>query len=405
MSIRVSTTLVLFFIVLTGLIPSGHAQDQYQYVTQWGSNGSAPGQFNHPAGIAIDASGNVFVTDPNRVQKFDPNGQFILEWGGYGSEPGKFHNPHGISVDSSGDIYVMDTANARIQKFSPDGALTGILKLDVCNCTMYQECIKQGPYAQDCYAIAIDSKNDIYVVNTPHNHVYKFTPDGKESPSWGPPGSNGQYQAPVSIAIGPDDTVYVGDGQFRTIQSYDSNGRFLNVFGSFGQADGQFYLLQGITVDKSGNIYVVDSVSNNRIQKFDSNGRFITKLQNKFDMPADVAVDNSGNVYVVEFHGKKVQKFMPVNNQSQPAVEKTQPATPVTTAAPVITAPLPQNTQGTVTATTNLPVSTQQPATTTAPESRLGKTIAPQTSPALPASQDPVSGFICFIKQIFGGTC
>lgn len=122
-------------------------------------------------------------------------------------------------------------------------------------------------------------------------------------------------------------------------------------------------------------------------------------------MPADLAVDNSGNVYVLEFQGNKIQKFMPVNNGSQPILQITQLTTPVTTAAPVITTTAPQYTPGPVTATTTLSVITQQPATTKAPEPSPGKTPAPETTPASPASQDPLSGFICLIKQLFGGTC
>src|SRR6478672_8246490 len=91
------------------------------FITKWGTNGTADGQFNDPWGVAIDSSGSVYVADygNNRIQKFDSNGKFITKWGTPGSDDGKFSGPAGVAVDSSGNVYVADLANDRIQVFSP----------------------------------------------------------------------------------------------------------------------------------------------------------------------------------------------------------------------------------------------------------------------------------------------
>ncbi|KAF5418120.1 MAG: hypothetical protein C5S38_00325 [Candidatus Methanophagaceae archaeon] len=72
-------------------------------------------------GIAVDSSGNVFVTDAyiNRIQKFDSNGNFITKWGCKGSGEGEFESPCDIAVDNSGNVFVADSFNMRIQKFAP----------------------------------------------------------------------------------------------------------------------------------------------------------------------------------------------------------------------------------------------------------------------------------------------
>jgi DNA-binding beta-propeller fold protein YncE len=54
----------------------------YSFVKQWGSKGSDIDQFFYPIGIAVDSSGNVYVSDNgnNRIQMFDGNGNFITKW-------------------------------------------------------------------------------------------------------------------------------------------------------------------------------------------------------------------------------------------------------------------------------------------------------------------------------------
>ena len=94
-----------------------------EFVLGWGSSGSGDGQFDGASGIAVDGSGNVYVTDwlNHRVQKFDGEGTFLTKWGTQGSGDGQFEQPQGIAVDGSGNVYVADTENDRVQKFDGEG--------------------------------------------------------------------------------------------------------------------------------------------------------------------------------------------------------------------------------------------------------------------------------------------
>ncbi|MBW4510772.1 MAG: scytonemin biosynthesis PEP-CTERM protein ScyF [Scytonematopsis contorta HA4267-MV1] len=95
-----------------------------QLLSSIGSSGTAPGQFQGPAGLRISpVSGNFFVSDQfnNRVQVLNPEGQPILTFGKQGTGPGEFNQPIGLEVDEQENIYVADSINSRVQVFDKTG--------------------------------------------------------------------------------------------------------------------------------------------------------------------------------------------------------------------------------------------------------------------------------------------
>jgi 6-bladed beta-propeller protein len=111
------------------------------------------------------------------------------------------------------------------------------------------------------------------------------------------------------------DNVYVGDfGENYRIQKFYSNGTFISKWGTPGTGDSQFINPVDLVADSSDNIYVADR--GNRIQKFDSNGTFISKLgipgtgDGEFNSPADLAADSSGNILVVDEGSNRIQKIV-----------------------------------------------------------------------------------------------
>jgi sugar lactone lactonase YvrE len=86
---------------------------------------TTPGDFGAPQGVAVDADGNVYVTDTlnNRVEIFDADGNFISTFGKAGDGPGYFARPKGIAVDSDGHIWVADEMQDRLQVFNREGHL------------------------------------------------------------------------------------------------------------------------------------------------------------------------------------------------------------------------------------------------------------------------------------------
>ena len=90
-----------------------------------GGKGRAPGRLTLPTHLALDAAGNLYVSDTGnfRVQKFSPAGELLGQFGKPGTTPGSLAWPKGIAVDGHGRLYVADSRFANVQIFDSAGRL------------------------------------------------------------------------------------------------------------------------------------------------------------------------------------------------------------------------------------------------------------------------------------------
>jgi len=141
--------------------------------------------FDNPAGIAVDRYDNLYVADwaNNVIRKITAAGKVILFAGSIGNAGSKdgsgssatFFLPWGIAVDSSGNVYVSDFNNNMIRKINPDGVVK----------TIAGKKKKGSNDGKDTSAsffhpagIAVDKQNNIYVADMGNNKIRKITPDG-----------------------------------------------------------------------------------------------------------------------------------------------------------------------------------------------------------------------------------
>ena len=189
--------------------------------------------------------------------------------GAAGTDQGQFQSPRQIAVAADGSLYVADSMNNRIQHLSPDGTVLKVWG-----------------------TLADISKGD--------------APGGTFNEPWG-------------IAIAPDGSVYVADTWNYRIQKFTADGKFITMWGYFGQASDSpqaFYGPRGVAVDAQGHVYVADT-GNKRIVVFGPNGDYITQFGSpglglgELDEPVAIALDSAGNVYVTDTWNQRVQVFGP----------------------------------------------------------------------------------------------
>jgi serine/threonine-protein kinase len=148
--------------------------------------------------------------------------------------------------------------------------------------------------------------------------IHKIDSNGKQIMSFGPYGMKpGEFLYPVSLAVAPDDRIYVLDSETHLVQCFDNHGKYLFNFGGRGEGRGTFNDPRIIGVGFDGLVYVLD-YGNRQIQRFDANGRYQTRWAFKMSANQEgmriidgFTLDNRGNVYVSDATGGKVRKITP----------------------------------------------------------------------------------------------
>lgn len=277
--------------------------------------GGTAGSFNNPSGVAADNSGNVYVADSynNRIQKITPSGVVSTlagtGIGGYTDGIGtsaQFNAPAAIAVDASGNVYVAD-GSYTVRKITPEGNVSTLAG----GYLLSGDTDGLGSLARfgQMKGIAVDAFGNVYVADKGSCKIKKITPSGNVSTISGNGCTDGALDGPVASAkfgsfngMAIDDTgnLFVIDyGKFNTdrrIRKITSSGIVSTVAGSMsGYTDGlitsaQFSSPMGIAVDALGSIYVGENVDQT-IRKITQYGYTITP-----SLPAGLVLSEEGSI-------------------------------------------------------------------------------------------------------------
>jgi DNA-binding beta-propeller fold protein YncE len=310
--------------------------------------GTAVG-FDGPSGIAVDASGNLYVADSDNdtIRKITAAGVVTTLAGkandyGYADGTGsaaRFFWPMGIAVDASGNLYVADSHYGTIRKITSEGVVSTLA--GIATTAGSADGAGTNAYFYGPEKIAVDADGNLYVADTGNCAIRKVTADGVVATLAGKAGTLGHadgtgtaasFNEPIGIAVDASGNLYVADTDNDTIRKITPEGVVTTLAGRagiFGSADGtgsvaSFSYPQGITADASGNLYVADT-DNATIRKITPEG-VVTTLAGKagtygsadgtgaaasFYWPKDITVDASGNLYVADSGNVTIRKVTP----------------------------------------------------------------------------------------------
>ena len=342
-SVLVSNSLGSAGSVSAALSLSTNATYTFSTLAGSGTGGTVDGtgraaQFNAPWGIAVDATGNVYVseggasglsgTPSNVIRKITPTGVVTTlagKVGVIGSQDGAglaatFSGPRGLTLDSARNVYV--AANG-VRKITPAGVvatLVGGMNLPS--------------------ALVFDLNGNLLVAESNVHAVKRVTLQGEVSPyaGTGAPGLvdgaavSAQFDGPSGITTDSFGNVYVSEYYNSTIRRITSGGvvsTFAGKARTTGAADGvgadaRFGNPLGLAADIADAVYVAD-YQNHVIRRISPEGNVLTiggqggssgaadgsGSVARFNLPAGVAVDRAGNVYVADMLNNVIRKGVP----------------------------------------------------------------------------------------------
>jgi sugar lactone lactonase YvrE len=150
------------------------------------------GLFRQPTDVAWDSKGNIYISDGyinSRVAKYDNDGNWVKQWGTKGTAPGQFNLPHAIAIDNNDNVYVGDRSNRRIQVFDTEGKFLRMFTIDVPPDPKTRAVNGNTPSGQ-ALARAIGAPNSICITPGPNQvmfvgestypgRIFKVSLDGK----------------------------------------------------------------------------------------------------------------------------------------------------------------------------------------------------------------------------------
>lgn len=317
-------------------------------VAGYGDGTGSAALFYYPQGLCVDASGNLFVTSGDVIRKITSAGEVTTFAGsttGNGSSDGtgtgaSFNAPAGVSVDAAGNLFVADDRNHCLRKVTSQQVVTTLAgHAGLGGISGRADGVGSAAQFYTPGAVAVDASGNVYVADSSNNSIRKITKAGLVTTLAGSAtgdqgsadgtGLDASFNMPTGVALDAAGNLLVADSYNHTIRKITPAGEVSTFAGraeSQGSADGaadaaRFYFPTGVALDGSGNVYVTDG-NNHTIRKITSDGTVSTLAGSvgdrgyvdgtgsaaRFDYPMGLAVDGSGNVFVAEPQNAAIRK-------------------------------------------------------------------------------------------------
>lgn len=311
------------------------------------SGASTDARVSFPAGMAIDASGNIFFADRSngRIRKIDTSGTITTVAGNGGwtfsgdggpATDASLNQPEDVYVDAAGNLYIADTQNGRIRKVDTGGTITTIAG----NGSFGFGGDGGAPTSASLNrprGVYVNAAGDVYIADSDNRRVRlvsggiitTYAGNGNFSPAGdGGPATDAALQ-PYDVAEDGAGNILIADrnGRIRsvngsgTISTIAGNG-FNSYAGDGGPAtDASLQQPTSVYVKSTGEILIV-SQGSGRVRQVDLAGNISTVAGGSvLDGPVateatlqdakDVVVDGAGNLYIADRGNNRVRKVTP----------------------------------------------------------------------------------------------
>lgn len=244
----------------------------------------------HP--YATLGDNRTFAHGGSRLFEFDRSGKFVRE---LGQDVYGFNAAIGLRVDPSDNVWTIDAAASQVVKFDPTGRIALVLGRK-------PEAINVRPAQPAAAAAGAEGGRGGEGGRGAGGGGGggEGGGRGRGTPGAGTPGSS--FSRPADVAWDRDGNIYVADGigTNNRIAKFDKDGRFLAHWGSTGSGPGQFSGVKALAIDAAGNIYAADA-GNKRIQVFGADGTFKSEFGN-VGRPLAMCITRSTPQYLFVSH-------------------------------------------------------------------------------------------------------
>jgi len=317
-----------------------------------------------PAGLVRDAIGNLYIADTGNgvIRKVDTNGIITTVAGnynlggsysgdGYAATNAGLSGPSGIAMDASGNLYIADTGNSLIRKVATNGIIT-----TVAGHTNLWGYSGDGQAATNACleyptGVSVDTSGNLYIADDYHEVIRKVDTNGIITTVAGNNSLGGSYSGdgygatnaglylPTTVVVDAAGNLYIDDLGNNVIRKVDTNGIITTVAGNynlggsysgdgFAATNAALNVPTSIFVDAAGNLYIADA-GNNIIREVDINGIINTVAGDPYlggdtwgtysgdgsaavnaglNWPVGITVDASGNIIFADLENNVIRK-------------------------------------------------------------------------------------------------
>jgi len=309
-----------------------------------GDGGPATSARVQPKSVAIDAAGNIYIGEPNRVRKVTAgiiNSVAGTGVDGHSGDGGpataaQIRSIGGVAVDAAGNLYIAEFSGHAIRRVTAGGMITTVAGTTVqgYNGDGLLAAAAQLNFPSD---VAVDSGGSYYIADTGNLRVRKVGADGVIRTVAGRPGSPGDGSAatavsldgPTGVALDSAGNLYIADARAKRIRKVNTAGLISTLAGGGASNregapawEASFRLPFGVAVDSQGRVYIADG-QDSRVRSVALDGTIRTiagtgtsgssgdggpATSARLAVPLGLKLDASGNLYILDTGNFTIRK-------------------------------------------------------------------------------------------------